>query len=162
MSALCCCKPVLTACSHYRRSPLVKLELFISRQKQRRLCLNAGHAPGIGSIFAWLSRKKLDDKSMANAGHFWRARANEHSNPSLLNPRRACAAPVTWSLCVCVCVCLSVCLSVCQQLFSHYRLRGGPWTIPTSSNYANLKKKMGDFPETTTFERCAVKTSQYA
>ena len=52
---------------------------------------------------------------------------NEEGNDAtseceLINPRRACAARVTV---VVLCVCLSVCLSVCQQLFSHYRLRGG-------------------------------------
>ena len=40
----------------------------------------------------------------------------------VINPRRACAARVTV---VVLCVCLSVCLFVCQQLFSHYRPRGG-------------------------------------
>ena len=42
-----------------------------------------------------------------------------HSKHTIVNPRRACAARVTV---VVLCVCL---LSVCQQLFSHYRLRGG-------------------------------------
>ena len=51
-----------------------------------------------------------------------------------INPRRACAARVTVvGLCVCLSFCLSVCLSVCRRLFSHYRLRGGLWAIPTAS-----------------------------
>ena len=36
---------------------------------------------------------------------------------SPINPRRACAARVTF--------CHSVCLSVCPREFSHYRLQGG-------------------------------------
>ena len=70
----------------------------------------------------------------------------------LINPRRACAARVTV-------VGLSVCVCVCRRLFWHYRLQGGLLAIPTASEPENL---LGDFPETTTFERYALKTSQKA
>ena len=72
-----------------------------------------------------------------------------HKSLYTINPQRACAARVTS---VCQSVYLSVCLSVCQQLFSHYRLRGGPSAIPTSSELREPENK-GDFPETTAFER---------
>ena len=57
-------------------------------------------------------------------------------------------------------VCLSVCLSVCRRLFWHYRLRGGLLTIPAASELREPEKEKGDFPETTVFERYAVKTSE--
>ena len=60
------------------------------------------------------------------------------------------------SVCVCVCVC------VCRRLFSHYRLRGGPLAIPTASELREPEKRKGEFPETTAFERYAVKTSENA
>ena len=44
---------------------------------------------------------------------------------NIINPRRACAARVT-VFSVCVVVGLCVCLSINQQLFWHYRVRGGP------------------------------------
>ena len=60
-------------------------------------------------------------------------------------------------------VCLSVCLlSVCRRLFWHYRLRGGPLAIPADSELREPENLLGDFPETTSFERYAVKTSEKA
>ena len=70
-----------------------------------------------------------------------------------INPRRACAAGVT-------AVRLSVCLSVCRRLFWHYSLRGGLLTIPAASELREPEKEKGGFPETTVFERYAVKTSE--
>ena len=53
----------------------------------------------------------------------------------------------------------SVCLSVCRRLFWHYRLRGGPLAIPADSE---LREPENLFPETTSFDRYAVKTSEKA
>ena len=64
---------------------------------------------------------------------------------------------------VCLSVCLCVC--VCRRIFWHYRLRGGLLAIPAASELCELEIYKGDFPETTAFERYAVKTSkksQYA
>ena len=57
-------------------------------------------------------------------------------------------------------VCLSVCLCVCRRFFWHYRLRGGPLAIPPDSELR--EPELGDFPETISFERYAVKTSEKA
>ena len=73
----------------------------------------------------------------------------------IINPRCACAARVTV-------VGLSVCLSVCRRLFWHYRLLGGLLAIPASSELCEPENQKGDFPETTAFERYAVKTSEKA
>ena len=56
----------------------------------------------------------------------------------------------------------SVCMCVCRRLFGHYRLRGGPLAIPTGSELREPENLLGDFPETTVFERYAVKTSEKA
>ena len=57
---------------------------------------------------------------------------------------------------------LSVCMSVCRRLFWHYRLRGVLLAIPAASKLREPEKENGDFPETTVFERYAVKTSEKA
>ena len=55
--------------------------------------------------------------------------------PTLIIPRRACAARVTVVvLSVCLCVC------VCRRLFWHYRLRGGPLAIPADSELREPEK----------------------
>ena len=60
-------------------------------------------------------------------------------------------------------VCLSVLyVCVCRRLFWHYRLRGGLLAIPEASELREPEKEKGDFPETTAFERYAVKTSEKA
>ena len=54
-----------------------------------------------------------------------------------------------------------VCVSVFRRLFWHCRQRGGLLAIPAASELREPEKK-GDFPETTAFERYAVKTSEKA
>ena len=54
-----------------------------------------------------------------------------------------------------------VCVSVCRRLFWH-KLRGGLLAIPAASKERKPENKKGDFPETTVFERYAVKTSEKA
>ena len=61
-----------------------------------------------------------------------------------------------------VCLCVCVCVCVCRRLFWHYRLRGGPLAIPAASELHEPEKEKGNFPETTAFERYAVKTSEKA
>jgi hypothetical protein len=70
----------------------------------------------------------------------------------LINPRRACAAGVTV-------VGLCVWLSVCPHLFWNYIQATD--TSGFKAIYASLEKK-GNFPETTVFQRYAVKTSEKA
>ena len=49
---------------------------------------------------------------------------------------------------------------MCRRLLWHYRLRGGLLAIPAASELREPEKQKGAFPETTTFERYAVKTSE--
>ena len=51
---------------------------------------------------------------------------------------------------------------VCRHLFWHYRLRSGLLATPGASELREPENEKGDFPETTAFERYAVKTSEKA
>ena len=51
-----------------------------------------------------------------------------------------------------------VCLGVCRRLFWHYRRRGGLLAIAAASELREPEKYRGDYPETTAFERYAVKS----
>ena len=53
-----------------------------------------------------------------------------------------------------------VCLSVCRRLFWYYRLRGGLLAMPAASELREPEKLVGDFPETTAFERYAAKKAK--
>ena len=60
------------------------------------------------------------------------------------------------SLSVCLCVCVCVCVDAYSATTGHEVANERYQRL---QNYANL---LGDFPETTAFERYAVKTSQKA
>ena len=82
---------------------------------------------------------------------------------SMINPRRACAARVTFCHSVRPSVRLSV--SVCYHVFCHYAQQGGQRAIPTGSVPHWLDFKKGDFRKSTAFKSYGVKTkrtSQYA
>ena len=78
--------------------------------------------------------------------------------PGYFNPWHACAARVT-VLGVCVCVRLSVCLSAAILALQATRQPMSDTNVFITTRTWKIK---ADFPETTEFERYAVKTSEKA